>query len=113
MPRFLRLKNTVIHVPSVSNVSMGTSCLGKPYLAITYHTSKKVDTLCFSSWSDCESGFNAVKEAVKEIDSLLVSVPLTAPEKVTVEVAVQTEEIKEPGKVEEVVQAEPIATQTS
>jgi len=97
MPRFLRLQNTVIHVPSVSNVSMGTSCLGKPYLYVSYHTAKKQDTLSFASWDLCEAAFNTVKDAVKEIDTLLSSIPLTTPEspvqKVTVEIGVQTDDV--------------------
>lgn len=99
MPRFLRLQNTVIHVPSVSNVSMGTSCLGKPYLSVSYHTAKKQDTLCYKSWTDCEAAFNTVKDAVKEIDTLLSTVPLTNPEVVSSpkveEVVVKVEETKE------------------
>ena len=98
MPRFLRLQNTVIHVPSVSNVSMGTSCLGKPYLYVSYHTAKKQDTLSFASWDLCEAAFNTVKDAVKEIDTLLSSIPLTTPEPVVVqkveEVVVKVEETK-------------------
>jgi hypothetical protein len=96
MPRFLRLQNTVIHVPSVSDVSMGTSCLGKPYLSVSYHTAKKQDTLYYKTWSDCETAFNSVKAAVKEIDTLLSSVPLTTPDssqKVTVEMGVQTDDV--------------------
>lgn len=96
MPRFLRLQNTVIHVPSVSNVSMGTSCLGKPYLSISYHTAKKQDILCYKTWSDCEAAFNAVKDAVKEIDTLLSAVPLTSREPVVLqkveEVVIKVEE---------------------
>ncbi len=97
MPRFLRLQNTVIHIPSVSNVSMGTSCLGNPYLYVSYHTTKKQDTLCYKTWSDCEAAFNSVKVAVKEIDTLLSAVPLTTPETVTPkveEVVVKVEETK-------------------
>lgn len=102
MPRFLRLNNTIIHIPSVSNVSMGTSCLGKPYLTVSYHTAKKVDTLCYGSWELCEAAFNTVKDAVKEIDTLLACVPLTTPEPVK-------EEVKDvPAKLEEVAKSEPV-----
>jgi hypothetical protein len=77
MPRFLRLQNTVIHVPSVSNVSMGTTCLGKPFLSISYHTSSKSICLSFKTWPECEEQFNTLKVAMKEIDTLLNEVPLT------------------------------------
>jgi hypothetical protein len=76
---------------------MGTSCLGKPYLYVSYHTAKKQDTLSFASWDLCEAAFNTVKDAVKEIDTLLSSIPLTTPEspvqKVTVEIGVQTDDV--------------------
>ena len=82
MPRFLRLQNTVIHVPSVSNVSMGTTCLGKPFLSVTYHTGPKTTCLSYKTCADCENHFNTLKAAMKEIESLLVSIPLTTPERV-------------------------------
>ena len=80
MPRFLRLQNTVIHVPSVSNVSMGTTCFGKPYMSITFHHTAKTVCLSYKTWQTCESQFNTVKDAMKEIDTLLSSVPLTISE---------------------------------
>ena len=107
MSRFLRLKNTIIHVPSVSNVSMGTSCLGKPYLSVSYHTGKKQDTLCYKTWVECESAFNTVKNAVKEIDALLANVPLTSPSEVTVkEVVVESAKPSVPQASEEGIQKE-------
>ena len=80
MPRFLRLQNSVIHVPSVSNVSMGSSCLAKPFLSVTYHTGPKVTCLSYTTWTACEQDFNTLKSAMKEIETLLTSVPLTTPE---------------------------------
>ena len=80
MPRFLRLQNTVIHVPSVSNVTMGTTCFGKPYLSISYYTSDKVVCLSYSNWTLCEQQFNTLKDAMKEIEGLLAPVPLTVVE---------------------------------
>jgi hypothetical protein len=77
MPRFLRLKNTVIHVPSVSNVLMGTTCFGLPFLSISYHIPTKPIRLSFKTWPECEEQFNTLKVAMKEIDTLLNEVPLT------------------------------------
>ena len=80
MPRFLRLGDTVIHVPSVSNVSMNSNCFGKPYLTISYHTESRNIHHYYGVWSDCEADFNRVKDAVKEVETLLSSIPLTEQE---------------------------------
>jgi hypothetical protein len=37
MPRFIRIHQQVIHIPSLANVSMGTSCTGQPFLTFYYH----------------------------------------------------------------------------
>lgn len=79
MPRFLRIGDSVVHVPSISNVSMAANCFGRPYLEICYHTSSKSSVHYFVNWSDCEAMFNYVKKAMKEIDTLLADVPLTDP----------------------------------
>ncbi len=76
MPRFVRVENTMIHVPSLSSVSMHSNCLGRPYLMLYYHT--KMNTkIQYSSWDKCEADFNRVKTALVEIDSLLHKIALT------------------------------------
>jgi hypothetical protein len=98
MPRFLRIQNTVIHIPSVSNVSMGSNCLGKPYLAITFHPTEKTTFLYYGTWETCELHFNAVKTAMKEIDTLLASVSLTDSEPVLPPIQKETNEMEEERK---------------
>lgn len=106
MPRFLRIQNTVIHIPSVSNVSMGTTCLGKPYLAVTFHHTGKTTFLYYGTWTTCELHFNAVKTAMKEIDTLLASVPLTDSEPLPTPIEKEAKELdakKVESRAEEVV----------
>jgi len=76
MPRFLRIKNTMIHIPSLFNVSMGTSCMGYPYMHLSYHTKQEM-TISYAKWDDCERDFNRVKSALKEVDSALDGIVLT------------------------------------
>lgn len=76
MPRFLRIKNTMIHVPSLFNVSMGTSCMGYPYLHLSYHTKQEM-TISYKGWDECERDFNRVKAALKEVEAALDGIVLT------------------------------------
>jgi hypothetical protein len=76
MPRFLRIKNTMIHIPSLSSVTVGTSCLGYPYIHLSYHTQQELK-VSYSSWEHCEKDFNRVKSAVKEVESSLEKIILT------------------------------------
>ncbi len=76
MPRFLRIKNNMIHVPSLSSVSMGTSCMGYPTIQLSYHT-RKPFTVCYNKWEDCERDFNRIKSALKEVESSLEKIVLT------------------------------------
>ena len=76
MPRFLRIKNTMVHVPSLSSVSMGTSCMGYPYLSLYYHTKQDMK-ISYGKWDECERDFNRVKSALKEIDTALDGIVLT------------------------------------
>jgi hypothetical protein len=76
MPRFLRIKNNMIHVPSLSSVSMGTSCMGYPTIQLSYHT-RKPFTVSYSKWEDCEKDFNRIKTAFKEVESSLEKIVLT------------------------------------
>jgi hypothetical protein len=75
MPRILRIKNTIIHVPSLFNVNMGTSLFGYPYMHLSYHTKQEM-TISYAKWDDCERDFNRVKSALKEIETSLQSIPL-------------------------------------
>lgn len=77
MARFLRLKNVMVYVPSLSSVSMRTNCLGRPSLSLYYHNSKETTKITYSQWSLCESDFNRVKTALVEVEALLSQLPLT------------------------------------
>ena len=85
MPRFLRIKNNMIHVPSLSSVSMGTSCMGYPTIQLSYHT-RKPFTVCYNKWEECERDFNRIKAALKEVETSLEKILLT--EEVVVPVSV-------------------------
>lgn len=77
MARFLRLKNVMVHVPSLSSVSIRTNCLGRPSLSLYYHNSKENTKISYSDWSVCETDFNRVKAALAEVEGLLSQIPLT------------------------------------
>jgi hypothetical protein len=66
----------MIHIPSLFNVSMGTSCMGYPYMHLSYHTKQEM-TISYAKWDDCERDFNRVKSALKEVDSALDGIVLT------------------------------------
>ncbi len=76
MPRFLRIKNNMVHVPSLSSVSIGTSCMGYPYIHLSYHTRQELK-VSYGAWDDCEKDFNRVKTALKEVESYLEKIVLT------------------------------------
>ncbi len=76
MPRFLRIKNNMIHVPSLSSVSVGTSCMGYPYIHLSYHTRQELK-MFYSTWDECQRDFNRVKSALKEVESSLETIVLT------------------------------------
>jgi hypothetical protein len=77
MPRFLRLKNNMIHVPSLSSVSMAAGCFGRPHLSLYYHITKNVQKINYMDWEVCEKDFNRVKKAMNEVEVMLAPVPLT------------------------------------
>lgn len=79
MPRFLNIGSDVFHVPSLSNISMGSNCFGTHYISIYYHTSKKVTNIYYNSWEACIHDFNRLETSMKEIDSLLSKIHLTEP----------------------------------
>jgi len=76
MPRFVRIENSMVHVPSLSSVSMLSNCLGRPYLMLNYHTKMNMK-IQYSSWDKCEADFNRLKAALVEIETLLQKLPLT------------------------------------
>jgi hypothetical protein len=76
MPRFVRVENTMVHIPSLSSVSMLSNCFGRPYLMLHYHTKMNMK-IQYSSWEKCEADFNRIKTALVEIETLLQRVPLT------------------------------------
>jgi hypothetical protein len=93
MPRFLRLKNCMVHVPSLSSVSMASGCLGRPYLSLYYHMTKHVQKIRYREWDVCEKDFNRVKKAMNEIEVMLAPIPLT--EEPTVVPTIVAEPVKE------------------
>jgi hypothetical protein len=78
MPRFVRLFNHMIHVPSLSSVSIGTSCWGTPYLSLHFHTQKSLN-IHYKKWADCEQAMSKVKTAMVEVEAALVAIPLVEP----------------------------------
>ncbi len=66
----------MIHVPSLSSVSMGTSCMGYPTIQLSYHT-RKPFTVCYNKWEECERDFNRIKAALKEVETSLEKIVLT------------------------------------
>lgn len=77
MPHFLRVKNCALHVPSISNVIMNTSCLGRGCLQIYNHNSTKPTTLSYSDKEAWWADYKRIKEAMAEVEKLLSSLPLT------------------------------------
>jgi len=81
MSRFLRISNTVIHVPSLANVSMTTNCLGSPSICLYYHTQKTQILYC-GNYEECEKQMMRIKTAMKSIENALDGIPLVEPESV-------------------------------
>ena len=78
MPRFLRFFNTMIHVPSLSSVSIDTDCFGRPYLLLTFHVQKDL-RICFRNWAECEAAMTKVKDAMTEVETALGLIALVEP----------------------------------
>jgi hypothetical protein len=81
MPRFVRIHQQVIHVPSLANVSMSTTCLGQPFLTFYYHNQHS-QTISYSwgKWEECEKDMIRVKASMIEVEKTLEVIPLTEPE---------------------------------
>jgi hypothetical protein len=80
MPRFLRLGNEMIHVPSLSSATIGTNCFGRPLITLSYHATKSILYVRYGTWDSCQKDFNRIKNALNEVEDLLNKVPLTEPE---------------------------------
>lgn len=78
MPRFIRIHQQVFHIPSLANVSMGTSWTGHPILTFYYHNQYS-HTIWYSwgKWDECEQDMIQVKTAMMETERVLSSVVLT------------------------------------
>ena len=78
VPRFVRIVNEVIHIPSLANVSMGTNCWGSPFLCFYYHNQKnQTMSYGFGKWAACEADLIRVKTAMIEIEKVVGVIPLT------------------------------------
>ena len=75
MPRFLRLFNHMIHVPSLSSVSISTSCFGKPFLCLHFHTQKTLN-IYYRGWDECQAAMSKLKSALIEVEAALAPIPL-------------------------------------
>ena len=86
MARFVRIGNNVIHVPSLANVSIHTTCYGTPYLAFYFHNqTQQTVSYRWKSYTECEKDLLRVKAAMAEVEKALTGVPLTEPAEVKVE----------------------------
>ena len=81
MSRFLRINSSVVHVPSLANVSMTTNCVGSPRLCLYYHTQKTQIMKC-GNYEETERQMMRIKTAMKAIDVALEGIPLVEPEQV-------------------------------
>ena len=74
MPRFVRIHQQVIHVPSLANVSMGTTCLGQPFLTFYYHNQhSQTISYGWGKWDECEKDMIRVKESMMETEVQVVT----------------------------------------
>lgn len=87
MSRFLRISETVIHVPSLANVSMTTTCNGAPRICLYYHTQKTQILQC-GKYEECEKQMMRIKTAMKAIETALDGIPLVESE--TAETKIET-----------------------
>lgn len=79
MPRYLQLQDKMVYVPSLSSVTVMTSCFGYPMLSLCHHTSSSPEYIYYTGWDLCRQDFNRVEDALKEIESALSKIPLTQP----------------------------------
>jgi hypothetical protein len=98
MPRFVRIHQQVIHIPSLANVSMGTTCLGQPFLTFYYHNQhSQIISYGWGKWEECEKDLIQIKTAMMETERVLSSVLLTEKPQIvdiaTVELSNKTENL--------------------
>lgn len=84
MPRFVRIGHDVIHIPSLANVSMSRTCMGRPFLTFYYHNQhSQTISYGWGKWESCEKDMLTIKTAMMELEKVMSSVPLTEPETTT------------------------------
>lgn len=77
MTRFIRIGKSMIHVPSVANVTMASNCMGKPSLSIFFHQQVQQEiTYSWSQWENCEADLVRIKKALREVELALEKIPL-------------------------------------
>lgn len=72
----------MVHVPSISSVTIGSTCFGYPIVTISYHATKATTRISYSSWEDCQADFKRIKAALLEVETLLEKILLTQEEEV-------------------------------
>jgi hypothetical protein len=78
MSRFVRIGNNVVHIPSLANVSISTTCTGAPYLCLYYHNqTHKTINYGWSNYDECEKDMMKIKSAMTVIEKALDAIPLT------------------------------------
>jgi len=77
MTRFIRIGKSMVHVPSVANVTMASTCTGKPCLSIFFHQQVQQEiSYSWSQWEDCQADLVRIKTALREIELALEKIPL-------------------------------------
>jgi hypothetical protein len=78
MTRFIRIGKTMVHIPSLANVTMETSCWGSPQLNLYYHVqAHKTISYGWAQWEACEKDLIRVKQAMVLSEKALENMPLT------------------------------------
>ena len=91
MARFVRIGNNVVHIPSLANVSITTTCLGRPALCFYFHNQTQQNiTYRWKTYDECEKDLLRVKSAMMEIEKAISAVPLTEPSDIKIEEAFPT-----------------------
>ena len=94
MTRFIRIGKTIVHIPSLANVTMDTSCWGSPQLNLYYHVqAHKTISYTWGSWEACEKDLIRVKQAMVLSEKALENMPLTEEIKKEEVVQVDTTEV--------------------
>lgn len=78
MSRFIRIGSSVVHVPSLANVSMTTNCVGSPRLCLYYHTQSMQIMNC-GNYEETEKQMMRIKTAMKAVEFALENIPLIEP----------------------------------